>query len=87
MRRLRVRPRIPTRSTRIIAACLLVVVVVAGALGGVHGIDVVAAPTTCVLLADLAQEWLPPVASDDTPRPAYVAPLLPPRAPPAPRSV
>jgi hypothetical protein len=76
------RNRTTARSTRVIAACLLVVVVVTGVLGGVHGIDVAAAPTTCVLLADLSGAWLRPRAFDDVPRSADVAPLLPPRAPP-----
>jgi len=54
MRRLGIRPTTSPRSTRVIAACMLVVVVVAGVLGGVHGIDVAAAPTSCLLLADLS---------------------------------
>ena len=87
MRRLTSRRRLPARSTRVIAACLLVVIVVAGVLGGVHGIDVIAAPTTCLLLADLSEAWLQPCAVDAAPRAADVTPLLPPRAPPVPRSV
>jgi hypothetical protein len=86
MRHLGSRRSTTARSTRVIAACLLVVVVVAGVLGGVHGIDVVTAPTTCILLADLSASWLPRGGADDAPRPADVAPLLPPRAPPVPRS-
>jgi len=73
-------------TTRVIAACLLVVVVVAGVLGGVHGIDIAEAPTTCILLADLSASWLPCGGADDAPRPADIGPLLPPRAPPLPRS-
>jgi hypothetical protein len=82
MRRLTSRRRIPTRSTRVIAACLLVVLVVAGVLGGVHGVDVVAAPSACVLLPDLADAWPRPCATDTALQSADVAPLLPPRAPP-----
>ena len=58
MRHLGSRRSTTARSTRVIAACLLVVVVVAGVLGGVHGIDVVTAPTTCILLADLSAHML-----------------------------
>ena len=87
MHRLTSRRRRPARSIRVIAACLLVVVVVAGVLGGVHGIDVVAAPTACILLADLSEAWLPPCGGDAVPRLAAVTPLLPPRAPPVPRFV
>jgi N-acetylglucosamine-6-phosphate deacetylase len=54
---------------------------------GSHGIDVAAAPTTCLLLADLSEAWLQPCAVDAAPRAADVTPLLPPRAPPVPRSV
>ena len=86
MRRPGIRHRTTARSTRVIAACLLVVIVVAGVLGGVHGVDVVAAPTTCVLLADLSETWLRPCVSDGALRPADIAPLLPPRAPPLPHS-
>jgi hypothetical protein len=87
MRRLGSRHRTVTRRTRVIAACLLVVVVVAGVLGGVHGVDVIAAPATCLLLADLAESWLQPCAVDPAPRSADVTPLLPPRAPPVPLSL
>jgi hypothetical protein len=87
MRRPTSRRRLPARSTRVVAACLLVVVVVAGVLGGVHGIDVVAAPTACILLADLSEAWLPPCSGGSAPRSADVTPLLPPRAPPVPRFV
>jgi len=82
MRRLRIRHTATARRTRVIAACLLVVVVVAGVLGGAPGIDVAEAPITCILLADLSEAWLQPCAFDDVSRSSDIAPLLPPRAPP-----
>ena len=85
MRRLTSRRRPSSRSIRVIAACLLVVVVVAGVMGAAHGTDVVAAPTTCVLLPDLSETWLRPCVVADALQSADVALLLPPRAPPLPR--
>ena len=86
MRHLGSRRWTTARSTRLIAACLLVVVVVEGVLGGVHGIDVVTAPTTCILLADLSASWLPRGGADDAPRPAPMSHRSFLRAPPVPRS-
>ncbi len=84
MRRLGMRHRTIARRTRVIAACLLVVVVVAGVLGGVHGVDVAAAPVACLLLPDLAGTSLLPAAPDVPPPSVAARSLLPPRAPPVP---
>lgn len=65
------RHRNRTSRARAVVACVLLVVVAAGLLGGVTGLDLVVAPAIWVLGPDLATTWQE--APPSPPRPVSVA--------------